>query len=143
MAFNLRPRQRTDYQFLNSGENVKFENAIIKINPVIEETYFIDRLIWRRKDKERCVSITLSVFFLSFFLIWVCIFAFLFRTFISYHTAEIRKTLLRTEFSNGFSWFSRKNKAKIKWSFGSFNCLSRFIHAHDKLSRLLCWNVTP
>ena len=52
MTFELRPRQRTDYRSLHSGENIKFDNHIVKFKPVLEDTFYVDRLIWRRKYKE-------------------------------------------------------------------------------------------
>lgn len=57
MTFNLRPRQPIDYRLLNSGENIRLESSIIIIRPVLDEPFFVERLIWKRKDQERSVSI--------------------------------------------------------------------------------------
>ena len=57
MASNLRLRPKLDYKMLNDGPCLQFAKTICKAQPrVLEEEYFVDRILWRRQRKDTKVS---------------------------------------------------------------------------------------
>lgn len=64
MASNLRQRQNIDYKVLNDGPTLSLGKSACKSESrVLEEEYFVDRLIWRRKQKNQRVRI-LTLFYI-------------------------------------------------------------------------------
>ena len=65
MTFEIKPRQRTDYRFFSFWrEKIKLDKHIIKFKHMLKDTFNVDRMIWKRKVKER--SGISHFFFLSF-----------------------------------------------------------------------------
>ena len=57
MASNLRQKERVDYKSLNEGQFIKFNKIVPKsVTRVLDEDYFVERIIWRREDREKKVS---------------------------------------------------------------------------------------
>lgn len=57
MASNLRQQTRLNYKCLNEGPIIKFNKSVSKSQSrVLEGSYFVDRIIWRREDREKKVS---------------------------------------------------------------------------------------
>ena len=60
MTFELRPSQRTDYRFFTFWR----EKSNLIFKHMLKDTFYADRMIWRRKVKERS-GISRFFFFLS------------------------------------------------------------------------------
>ena len=61
MASSLRPRSKIDYKALNVGKPMSIKKDICKTPAVLEETYYVERFISRRRSQTCDVSITLSL----------------------------------------------------------------------------------
>ena len=59
MTIELRPRQHTDYL-------ERKPKHIFKFKPMLKDTFYVDRMIWRRKVKERSGISLFFSFFVSF-----------------------------------------------------------------------------
>ena len=45
MALNLRQRQPTNNKTLNSGTDIKLEKSVVKCTPVLDDVFYVDRLV--------------------------------------------------------------------------------------------------
>lgn len=58
MASNLRPRSNVNYKALNEGESVSIRKSAVQQSPqVLEGNFKVERIIFRRKQKDQSVSI--------------------------------------------------------------------------------------
>lgn len=58
MASKLRPRgSKLDYKLLHNGTFVKLDKRTVsKRTPhVLEETFYVERIIWRKEDSKVCI----------------------------------------------------------------------------------------
>ena len=50
-------KKRVDYKSPSEGPEIKFNKSVAKPETrVLEDTYFVDRIIWRREEREKKVS---------------------------------------------------------------------------------------
>ena len=61
MASNLRQKTKLNYKSLHEGEHLRLEGKLQKPTPeVLESHFYVERLITKKKDNGKHVSLSLS-----------------------------------------------------------------------------------
>ena len=62
MASNLRQKTKLNYKSLHEGEHLRLEGKLQKPTPeVLESQFYVERLLTKKKDNGKHVSISLSL----------------------------------------------------------------------------------
>ena len=60
MASNLRQKKQIDYRVLHEGESLRLGKETRSTPEVLDSTFYVERLISKKRDNGKSVSISLS-----------------------------------------------------------------------------------
>ena len=62
MASNLRQKKQIDYRVLHEGESLRLGKETRSTPEVLDSTFYVERLISKKRDNGKSVSISLTLF---------------------------------------------------------------------------------